>query len=240
VLNHGEIAATNSGSYLCEGDCNSDNDCSGDWLCWQRDNREKIPGCMYLLYDTNSYDYCYNPSVKGDREILDKDRVGRIELYSPAHTMIGGARCEGQCESDADCRGKLICFVRGDTRAVPGCKGTGVSGWNYCIDPIGSAFDAATSTWDHSGAMLPHSLSGRVVTIDPIPRGIGAETSMGNQRNCGKWCDGKYLTYLADNGVGSGLPRGLAAYWPLDGNGDDSSMNGVHLSTMAGLQPRNN
>ena len=240
VLTHGEIAATNSGSYLCEGDCNSDNDCSGDWLCWQRNNREKIPGCMYLLYDTNSYDYCYNPSVKGDREILDKDRVGRIELYSPAHTMVGGARCEGQCESDADCRGKLICFVRGDTRAVPGCKGTGVSGWNYCIDPIGSAFDAATSTWDHSGAMLPHSLSGRVVTIDPIPRGIGAETSMGNQRNCGKWCDGKYLTYLADNGVGSGLPRGLAAYWPLDGNGDDSSMNGVHLSTMAGLQPRNN
>jgi hypothetical protein len=67
-------------------------------------------------------------------------------------------------------------------------------------------------------------LTGRTVTVDPQPQGIEGEgnpISLNSQRECGKWCDGRYLTYLADNGVGSGLPQGLTAYWPMDGSGED-------------------
>ena len=251
VLNHGELKAMNNeGNYLCEGDCDNDNECSGDSLCMQRDQNNKVPGCFGGTSD--GWDYCYIPSLKANRPVLDKERVGVLELYSPrADGIAGGARCEGDCDSDLECRGDLICFVRDSSKTgctskqltcddspVPGCKGTGTSGWSYCIDPLGSV--SAGTTWDYAGAQLPHSLSGRVVTVDPIPRGIGAESTMANQRNCGKWCDGKYLTFMADNGVGSGLPSGLVAYWPLDGNGEDSSLNGLHLSEMVGLLPRNN
>jgi hypothetical protein len=32
-------------------------------------------------------------------------------------------------------KGSLICMQRADTEEVPGCFGSGVSGWDYCYDP---------------------------------------------------------------------------------------------------------
>ena len=244
VLDQGEMSEMSDG-YRC-GKCTGDSECPGDMVCYERhesaisNGNIKIPGCKHDMGTTNT-DYCYTPLLKGNRPVYDEERVGVLDAYSPRYSgMIGGARCEGHCEVDADCRGELICFLRTTNEAIPGCKG-GKSGWNYCIDPLGSFPMAADATkWDHSGAQLPHSLTGRVVTVDPIPRGIGGKVTIGNQKYCGKWCDGKYLTYLADNGVGAGLPSGLVAYWPLDGNGDDSSVNGLHMAEMIGLLPRNN
>jgi len=48
-------------------------------------------------------------------------------------------RCSGDCDSDDDCRGDLVCYERddGDKSPVPGCtkkEGRGSSGWDYCID----------------------------------------------------------------------------------------------------------
>jgi hypothetical protein len=41
--------------------------------------------------------------------------------------------CEGDCDSDADCEGHLVCFQRGGNMApVPGCLGTGVRSKDYC------------------------------------------------------------------------------------------------------------
>ena len=43
--------------------------------------------------------------------------------------------CEGDCDSDSDCSGSLVCFDRSNTEAVPGCSGTGEPGNDYCIQP---------------------------------------------------------------------------------------------------------
>lgn len=36
---------------------------------------------------------------------------------------------------DSDCRGNLICFQRDGSQMVPGCKGSGSRGKDYCTDP---------------------------------------------------------------------------------------------------------
>lgn len=44
------------------------------------------------------------------------------------------ARCEGDCDSDDDCFGDLVCFQRTALEPVPGCEGTLYSSLDYCID----------------------------------------------------------------------------------------------------------
>ena len=41
-------------------------------------------------------------------------------------------RCEGDCDSDSDCKAGLTCFQR-DTGSVPGCSGVATTDWDYCI-----------------------------------------------------------------------------------------------------------
>ena len=41
-------------------------------------------------------------------------------------------KCEGDCDSDADCDGALICFQRTATQDVPGCFCKGISNRDYC------------------------------------------------------------------------------------------------------------
>ena len=54
----------------CQGDCDDDNTCSGDLICWQRVNgdTDPIPGCSgdLVAIDTANNDpgtdYCYDPT----------------------------------------------------------------------------------------------------------------------------------------------------------------------------------
>ena len=39
-------------------------------------------------------------------------------------------RCEGDCDRDSHCKSGLKCFERDGTKHVPGCYGSGVSGWD--------------------------------------------------------------------------------------------------------------
>jgi hypothetical protein len=43
-------------------------------------------------------------------------------------------KCEGHCEADSDCAGRLKCFQRLYLQEVPGCDGLGAIGINYCYD----------------------------------------------------------------------------------------------------------
>ena len=43
--------------------------------------------------------------------------------------------CEGDCDSDADCADNLKCFKRGGLERVPGCSGTGINDFDYCVRP---------------------------------------------------------------------------------------------------------
>jgi uncharacterized surface protein with fasciclin (FAS1) repeats len=48
--------------------------------------------------------------------------------------------CEGDCDSDDECKGDLVCFKRRPMsfKKVPGCRGGGSdpSGTDYCINPL--------------------------------------------------------------------------------------------------------
>ena len=41
--------------------------------------------------------------------------------------------CEGDCDNDSDCGIGLMCFQRNGNEPVPGCLGSGKSGWDYCV-----------------------------------------------------------------------------------------------------------
>jgi len=50
---------------VCHGDCDSDNDCTGDYKCFQRTEKKTVvPGCADSGYvkSTSDHDYCYNPA----------------------------------------------------------------------------------------------------------------------------------------------------------------------------------
>ena len=45
-------------------------------------------------------------------------------------------RCEGDCDSDSDCKAGLYCFQRNATEPVPGCSGEGLNGFDYCTPSV--------------------------------------------------------------------------------------------------------
>lgn len=47
------------------------------------------------------------------------------------------ARCQGDCDLDSQCRGRLICFQRRRYEPVPGCEGgrEDRTSSDYCVDP---------------------------------------------------------------------------------------------------------
>jgi len=46
----------------CEGDCDSDSDCAGSLQCFQREQREAVPGCANNADVPPNYDFCYDPN----------------------------------------------------------------------------------------------------------------------------------------------------------------------------------
>ena len=48
----------------CQGDCDHDNDCDGDLLCFQRDRYETVPGCSGK--GISGTDYCASPNDVDD------------------------------------------------------------------------------------------------------------------------------------------------------------------------------
>eukprot|EP00930_Biecheleria_cincta_P027321 TRINITY_DN19198_c0_g2_i2.p1 TRINITY_DN19198_c0_g2~~TRINITY_DN19198_c0_g2_i2.p1 ORF type:complete len:911 (-),score=114.29 TRINITY_DN19198_c0_g2_i2:7-2739(-) len=55
-------------------------------------------------------------------------------------------QCQGDCDVDADCVGNLLCFQRSGTESVPGCSGSGDSGWDYCIQASTTSTTIRAST----------------------------------------------------------------------------------------------
>jgi hypothetical protein len=118
---------------LCEGDCDSDSDCAGGLVCFLRDQGDfsDVPGCSGGTSDGSRTDYCVDLSWR--------DCLPSIEIV--AHSLLQGEgdECEGDCDIDSDCAGRLICFHRdqGDFSEVPGCQGGSNDGsrTDYCVDP---------------------------------------------------------------------------------------------------------
>ena len=70
----------------CEGDCDTDSDCSGSLQCYQRTNGGQIPGCENGgAGDESHYDYCY------------KNGINTV-LTSSGKTYLTAANPGGLCE----------------------------------------------------------------------------------------------------------------------------------------------
>ncbi len=66
----------------CEGDCDSDDHCEGDLKCFQRNRKEKVPGCRKGgSGDKWGHDYCY-----------DDRRLGTLSLTEKQCKSIAGPR----------------------------------------------------------------------------------------------------------------------------------------------------
>jgi hypothetical protein len=53
-----------------------------------------------------------------------------------ASDSFHGIVFQGDCDSDSDCQGDLKCMQRdGKEEEVPGCRGNGSSGIDYCYNP---------------------------------------------------------------------------------------------------------
>jgi len=109
----------------CEGGCDTDDQCEGDLVCWQRSSKRQNypPGCSghHPHRKGDSTGYCYDP----DR------RIEAIQGEDPANLR----ECEGDCDSDKHCLGNLKCYTRVvDDPLPPGCKGSSDQGYDYCYD----------------------------------------------------------------------------------------------------------
>lgn len=134
----------------------------GDELvCFQRNEHEHVPGCFGGLQDISRSDYCVRKSDLNSGSTLED-----IPLKYTAEFPL--ARCEGNyfnsthhfssthfhsltlsctlalllgdCDSNNDCVGDLICFQRNGNAAVPGCIGGENDGsrTDYCVSPSSS------------------------------------------------------------------------------------------------------
>jgi len=116
----------------CQGDCDDDNDCQGDLVCFVRDGPTAdapVPFCTG--YDNTGDDFC--TKRPNDEYLAYVGNDGNPQDRFPLQ------KCEGDCDNDSECDTGLSCFIRnqdtpngGGVAPVPGCEGRGVRGKDYC------------------------------------------------------------------------------------------------------------
>ncbi|KAL3936908.1 MAG: hypothetical protein SGBAC_007877 [Bacillariaceae sp.] len=110
----------------CEGDCDVDEDCEGDMVCFQRDDCMYVPGCTGGYDDYSFTDYCVRKSDVS---------AGKLPLQESYYFPL--ALCQGDCDYNWDCEPGLICQQRDANEEVIGCIGGGSdsSRTDYCVSP---------------------------------------------------------------------------------------------------------
>ncbi|MDA7838788.1 BspA family leucine-rich repeat surface protein [bacterium] len=120
LVNKGQNAVKYGPVQVCEGECNSDNDCAGGLVCFIRRANEPVPGCSGSI--SRSTNVCIRPVTPENR------------FYFGA----GYSLCEGDCNSDAECASGLFCHFRSNGEDTPGCTGSGFvtsETDDICYDP---------------------------------------------------------------------------------------------------------
>ena len=120
LVNKGQNAVKYGPIQVCEGECNSDDDCDGNLVCFIRRANEPVPGCSGTI--SRSTNVCIRPVTPESR------------LYPGT----GYSLCEGDCNRDADCASGLFCHFRSNWEDTPGCTGSGFvtsATDDICYDP---------------------------------------------------------------------------------------------------------
>ncbi|KAL7437270.1 hypothetical protein ACHAXM_005573 [Skeletonema potamos] len=194
---------------MCEGDCDSDDDCLDGLMCFSRGQGEftAVPGCVSGGDgDKPSMDYCYmeapptttsttTTTATTTAEAAPAAAVGEWvdewvddsspggELYHTRECSIAlkCSECEGDCDMDSHCMDGLKCFSRddGSVNAVPGCNGLGTPGMDYCFNP-------------NSPSIQPIPSSTGDATADPSPQSSGCSAEV-------RTCPGGMIIYQDPN-----------------------------------------
>jgi len=109
-----------------------------------------VPGCVGVV--SGATDYCaYRPTATS---FFLRGNNG-----SPLANFPLGL-CEGDCDSDSECEGSLVCQYRSGDEAVLGCEGHAASGEDYCHDPNPGPVSSPTYAPNSFGATyVPGDLS---------------------------------------------------------------------------------
>ena len=110
---------------LCQGECDDDADCGSGLYCFQQQGKGSVPGCAGTA--NKDWDYC----IKKEDAVLDSS-PGYKGKTSPGSHGLG--LCQGDCDKDSDCSAGLFCFQRTGKTPVPGCEGSGLTNYDYCVD----------------------------------------------------------------------------------------------------------
>ena len=83
--------------------------------------------------------------------------------------------CTIECDADSQCASGLKCFQRNGYTAIPGCTGSGVSGWDYCYSTTKTTSISNHCTGASTPAMVYAGASG-----SRWPESDGESTASGN------------------------------------------------------------
>jgi hypothetical protein len=108
----------------CQGDCDDDSECALGLICYQRYGDEPVPYCSGP--GSTRWDYCARPLPN---QLVVKANYGQPPDSYPLK------ECQADCDYDYDCEFGLSCLQRDDMEEVPGCVGSGRSGYDYCYKP---------------------------------------------------------------------------------------------------------
>ena len=114
----------------CMGSCQIDTDCPGSLFCFVNTvENGVVPGCQGP--GTEGWGYCILPQ---HRPPEDATTTGFLSIDNTLGLSgaLGMLQCQGDCDSDRDCLGSLICIMREEKTKMPGCSGLAVDFWDYC------------------------------------------------------------------------------------------------------------
>lgn len=144
-LRSGSVCSSNQPCDICEGECQNDMDCKGEAQCLQRSGSEHVPDCFG--HGTDGKNYCHKPSsdvtvaattpppavTSGTITVHPNDFAGALTVPSQGCTPeIPCSMCEGDCDTDDDCAGDLVCIQKDGEGTVDGCTGISYSRTDFC------------------------------------------------------------------------------------------------------------
>ena len=74
------------------------------------------------------------PPFKENFKIMEGMNLRNVNDSSHKSSRIKLGKCQGDCDSDSQCKPGLKCFQRSGYTKVPGCEGQGKKHWDYCTD----------------------------------------------------------------------------------------------------------
>jgi len=104
-----------------------------------------VPGCSGV---NDGKKYCIDPDFEGDTLIAALDDSSGTS----ANTYGALGLCQGNCDHNDNCKEGLVCFRR-NKESVPGCTGSPVDNYHYCIYPQLNTTDVIDSL-NNDGAFL--------------------------------------------------------------------------------------